>query len=147
MIQSFTGPIGVTRDISVDQLDHYALTCFCAGDAGRSLSKYTQTQRFKIVTEQIKATLGAAAGIDVPEPIGIDEHEWAHDLWSQGCPSPASPPGIMSQYEEALRAAHGKVHFVGTETAYEWKGYLEGAIRAGKRGAEEVVRALAASKL
>jgi monoamine oxidase len=34
------------------------------------------------------------------------------------------------------------VHFVGTETASEWKGYMEGAVRAGERGAKEVVEAL-----
>ena len=147
MIQSFTGPISVTRDISIDQKQHYALTCFCAGDAGRALSKLSQQERFKIVTDQIKATLGVAAGIEVPEPIAIDEHEWAHDLWSQGCPCPAAPPGVMSQYENALRSTHGKIHFVGTETAYEWKGYLDGAVRAGKRGAKEVVQALNAAKL
>lgn len=53
----------------------------------------------------------------------------------------------MTQYEHALRTAHGKVHFVGTETAYEWKGYMDGALRSGIRGAEEVARALSTPKL
>lgn len=147
MLQSFTGPVSVTRDSSVDPVGSYSLTCFVAGDAGRAMSKLSQKERFKAVTEQIKATLGVAAGVDVPEPIGIEEHEWAHDLWAQGCPCPAAPPGAMTKYEHALRSSHGKVHFVGTETAYEWKGYMEGAVRSGKRGADEVIRALTRSKL
>jgi len=39
------------------------------------------------------------------------------------------------------------VHFVGTETAYEWKGYMDGAVRSGERGATEVVDALTRGKL
>ena len=153
MLQSFTGPVSVTRDISVSQSNLYALTCFVAGDAGRALSKLSQKERFKTVVEQINATLGKAAGLTTfPEPIAVDEHEWANDLWAQGCPCPAPPPGVMANggkydYEEALRAPHGKIHFVGTETAYEWKGYMEGAIRAGKRGAREVVLAVGKAKL
>lgn len=147
MIQSFTGPVSVTRDISVDEKGLYALTCFCAGDAGRALSKLSKQERFKKVTDQIQATLGKAAGIAVPEPVGIDEHEWWHDLWSQGCPSPAAPPGAMTKYEHALRSRHGQIHFAGTETAYEWKGYLEGAIRAGKRSAKETMQSMKTSKL
>lgn len=147
MIQSFTGPISVTRDISVEETGLFALTCFCAGDAGRALSKLSKQERFQKVTDQIQATLGVAAGITAPEPIGIDEHEWRHDLWSQGCPSPAAPPGAMTKYEHALRSTHGRIHFAGTETAYEWKGYLEGAIRSGKRGAKEVLQSIRVTKL
>jgi monoamine oxidase len=34
------------------------------------------------------------------------------------------------------------VHFAGTETAGEWKGYMEGAVRSGERAAAEVVQQL-----
>jgi len=36
----------------------------------------------------------------------------------------------------------GNVHFVGVETAGEFKGFMEGAVRSGERGAAEVVDAL-----
>ncbi|EXJ88506.1 hypothetical protein A1O1_05436 [Capronia coronata CBS 617.96] len=147
MLQSFIGPVAVSRDSSVDEVGSYSLTCFCAGDPGRELSKLSQEDRFKSVTEHIKATMGVAAGVEVPTPLGIEEHQWAHDLWAQGCPCPAPPPGTMTKHEHALRSSHGKVHFVGTETAYEWKGYMDGAIRSGKRGAREVIDTLTTPKL
>jgi monoamine oxidase len=78
----------------------------------------------------------------VPDPIEVIEQEWWKDQWSQGCPCPAMPPGLMTEVGSALREKHGNVHFVGTETAWEWKGYMEGAVRSGERGAEEVIRAL-----
>jgi monoamine oxidase len=40
-----------------------------------------------------------------------------------------------------LRAPHGRVHFAGTETAVHHLGYLEGAIEAGERAAEELIAA------
>lgn len=152
MLQSFTGPVAVTRDSSVDDLGQFSLTCFCAGTAGQEVAKLARAERFQVVANHIKATLGAGLASgggsgSVPEPVGFEEHEWARDQWAQGCPCPVAPPGAMTQYEHALRTAHGKVHFVGTETAYEWKGYMDGALRSGIRGAEEVVRALETPKL
>ncbi|KAL1867531.1 hypothetical protein VTK73DRAFT_4134 [Phialemonium thermophilum] len=146
MLQSFTGPVSVSRDSSVDEVGQYSLTCFLAGKTGREQSQLSQAERVRNVAEHIRQTLGQGIS-DVPEPIGFEEHEWSRDQWAQGCPCPTAPPGVMSQYEQALRAPHGRVHFVGTETAYEWKGYLEGAVRSGARGAQEVIQALGAAKL
>ncbi|CAK7234677.1 hypothetical protein SCUCBS95973_009017 [Sporothrix curviconia] len=148
MLQSFVkdGPVSVTRDSSVDAKQQYSLTCFLAGSAGRAASRLPQAERFRVVVDQITATLGADK-IGVPAPVGFEEHQWARDQWAQGCPCPAAPPGAMTQYEHALRSVHGKVHFVGTETAYEWKGYMDGALRSGIRGAQEVVSALSPPRL
>lgn len=145
LLQSFSGPISVTRDSSLDELGQYSLTCFTVGNLGRELSKLSQADRFETVVNSIKETLGT--GKAVPEPLAVVEHEWAKDQWAQGCPCPAAPTGVMSQCEHALRARHGKVHFVGTETSYEWKGYMDGAIRSGFRGAQEVIKALETPKL
>jgi monoamine oxidase len=79
---------------------------------------------------------------EVPDPTETVEQEWYRDQWSQGCPCPAMPAGLMGELGGALREKLGDVHFVGTETAYEWKGYMEGAVRSGERGAEEVLEAL-----
>ncbi|KAJ6445382.1 Amidase [Purpureocillium lavendulum] len=145
MLQSFAGPVTVTRDSSVDELGQFSLTCFCVGDWGRQLSKLSQAERFAAVVEHVTKTLGSAGS--VPQPIGIEEHEWQWDQWSQGCPCPAAPPRVMTRLEPALRASHGKIHFVGTETAYEWKGYMDGALRSGARGGREVIDALGHGKL
>jgi monoamine oxidase len=49
----------------------------------------------------------------------------------------------MSEVGKALREPFEAIHFVGTETSFEWKGYMEGAVRSGERGAAEVIEALA----
>ncbi|KAJ9502280.1 hypothetical protein H2202_002345 [Exophiala xenobiotica] len=139
-VMSFKGPITTCRDSSNDKYGSYSLTCFTNGKFGREMSLLSQQERFSAVLAHVKRMFGPY--VDVPEPIAVTEHEWAKDQWAQGCPCPASPPGIMTKYDHALRSAHGKVHFIGTETAYEWKGYLDGAIRSGERGAKEVISGL-----
>jgi len=145
LLQSFVGPITVTRDSSVDERGQFSLTCFCVGDPGRELSKLPQQQRFDAVLAQIKRVFSPF--VAVPEPVTVTEHEWAKDQWAQGCPCPAAPPRVMTDFGHALRMPHGKVHFIGTETSFEWKGYMEGAVRSGERGAREVLSLLGRSKL
>ncbi|KAK5043604.1 hypothetical protein LTR84_011364 [Exophiala bonariae] len=141
LMQSFEGPVAVTRDSSVEG-KQYSLTCFVPGDSGRKLASGTQKERFDAVLAQIARVFGPFVGGKVPQPLAMAEHEWAKDQWAQGCPCPVSPPGVMTQFGHALRTPHGKVHFVGTETAFEWKGYMDGAIRSGERGAKEVIHML-----
>lgn len=144
LLQSWVGPITVTRDTSVDSKQQYSLTCFLVGDFGRTLSKASQKERFEAVKAHIARTFGKLLprGQSVPESMAVVEHEWTKEQWSQGCPVPAMPPGVLSRYGAELRTPVGSVHFVGTETSYEWKGYMDGAIRSGKRGAGEVIAAL-----
>ena len=56
-------------------------------------------------------------------------------------------PAGLTDFEHVLRAHSGRVHFVGTETAYEWKGYMEGAVRSGERGAQEVLLSMNKARL
>ncbi|KAK3503375.1 FAD/NAD(P)-binding domain-containing protein [Neurospora crassa] len=41
-----------------------------------------------------------------------------------------------------MREPFRNVHFAGTETAEEWRGFMEGAARSGLRGAKEIIQAL-----
>ena len=36
-----------------------------------------------------------------------------------------------------------RVHWAGTETATEWRGFMNGAVQAGQRAANEVLNGLA----
>jgi monoamine oxidase len=46
-----------------------------------------------------------------------------------------------------LREPVGNLHFAGTETAGDWKGYMEGAVRSGERAAKEVIDGLSGTLL
>ncbi|KAK7510032.1 uncharacterized protein IWZ02DRAFT_437535 [Phyllosticta citriasiana] len=55
-------------------------------------------------------------------------------------------PGVLTSVGQALKEPVGNVHFVGTETSDVWRGYMEGAVRSGIGGAEEVIEALQGQK-
>ena len=145
LLQSYAGPAAVLRDTSIESCDHFSLTCFLVGEPGRQWSKLSKQDRDKAVLDQIDRGFGKFARVE--QPMELVEQRWIRQQWSQGCPCPVMPPGVLTKYGHALRAPFGRLHFVGTETAYEWKGYMEGAVRSGERGAQEVIQKLNASKL
>ncbi|SEC76068.1 monoamine oxidase [Pseudomonas saponiphila] len=94
-------------------------------------------QRRARVLEELAALFGEAAR----HPLGYVEQDWSREAWSAGCVS-ALKPGVLSRHGQHLRPALGTLHWAGCETAERWCGYLEGAVRAGERAAEEVLQAL-----
>lgn len=145
MSQTHQGPFGVTRDSSVDADGHYSLTCFMVGRPARVWSEKSPEARKQEVVTKIQQLFSPFAKVE--EPIDYIEQIWKNEQWSQGCPCPAMPPGGLTKFEHVLRAPAGRIHFVGTETAFEWKGYMEGAVRSGERGAQEVLLSLNKAKL
>jgi monoamine oxidase len=142
MTQSFVGPSAVTRDSSDELLGQFSLTCFVTGEPERAWSKLSASKRREAIIVQLITLFGAKNEGNIRAPTEVFEQEWAKDPWSRECPCPYPPPGIMTDVGAALRAPFGAVYFVGTETAFEWKGYLEGAVRSRERGATEVCDAL-----
>jgi hypothetical protein len=55
------------------------------------------------------------------------------------------PPGILSNEARAtaLRAPIGTIHWAASELAFEWCGYMNGAVESGFAAASEVLLALA----
>lgn len=138
MTQSFVGPAAVTRDSSDEQLGQFSLTCFVTGEPGRTWSRLGASERREAILTQLVTHFGPENESRIRAPVEVFEQEWAKDPWSRGCPCPYAPPGVMTDVGAALRTPFGSVHFVGTETSFEWKGYMEGAVRSGERGASEV---------
>lgn len=141
LTQSFRGPAAVIRDTSSPPDNKHVLTCFMSGQPGEEWSKKDQRERERLLLEQI------AALFDHPrieqDVVEFVTHPWSEEEFTgHGCPSPALGPGVLSSAGASIRDPCGDVHFVGTETAEEWKGYMEGAVRSGERGAKEVIDGL-----
>jgi monoamine oxidase len=69
------------------------------------------------------------------------ELSWMNEEFSRGCYAGVMPPGGWTSFGCALRSPIGRIHWAGTETATSWAGYVEGAIQAGERAAQEVLEA------
>ena len=140
VLDSEKGPIVFTRDTSIPVDDQWSITCFITGDKGRNWSKLPQAVRHKQAWDQFSRSFGAFT--NVPQAANTLEMDWTKDSFFLGAPCPVTGPGILSIVGSESAMPFGRVHFVGTETSRVWRGYMEGAVQSGQRGAAEVVKAL-----
>lgn len=78
-------------------------------------------------------------------PLDWREKSWAEDPYCRGGYGAYFPPGVLTSVGSAVRNPIGPLHWAGSETATEWSGYIEGALRSADRAAEEVLTALDAA--
>jgi monoamine oxidase len=86
-------------------------------------------------------------GPQAAHPTRVVSKAWGDDEWAGGCPVTLAPPGAFEKHCQLLLGApFGRVHFAGTETATRWPGYMEGALDAAVRVANEVALRLDAER-
>ncbi|CVL00467.1 related to amine oxidase [flavin-containing] B [Fusarium mangiferae] len=141
VLTSMDGLISFTRDTCVPEDKQYSITCFHVGQPGREWSKLSEQERKDTVLKQFNDAFGTVVD-EIPKPVNIIEKDWLKDPWFLGGPSPVMTPGLLTGAGKSIRDPFRNIHFIGTETSIVWKGYMEGAIRSGIRGAREVVEAL-----
>ena len=83
------------------------------------------------------ADLVSLFGEQAATPTDYVEYDWSADPWAGGCIGNILPGSEID--DAALRDPCGRVHFGSSETAAEWPRYLEGAVCAGERAADEVI--------
>lgn len=145
LAQSFRGPMNHCRDTSIDSEGNYALTCFLSSKPGRQWLTLNEDDRRKAVVRQLGSLFAVGERRVERELIATITSEWMQDKWAGwGCPFAAPPTGTIGDGEDGdwFKETSGAVHFVGTELTNEWRGYMEGALRSGKRGADQVLHAL-----
>jgi monoamine oxidase len=81
-------------------------------------------------------------GPKAASPYAYDEEAWADEEWTRGGFAGLTTPGVLLDYGPAIREPFGRVHWGGTETAIEWTGSMEGAVRRGLEISKEVMAAL-----
>jgi monoamine oxidase len=72
-------------------------------------------------------------------PLDYIDQDWTNEPFSRGCYGGYYGPGTWTGYGAALRQPHGAVFWAGTETSSRWYCYIDGAIRAGHRAAENAL--------
>jgi monoamine oxidase len=131
---SDTGPVKVTFDNSPPDGSVGVMMGFIGGREARRLMQLS-------AAEQQRQALGSFAnyfGDQALHPREFVRFNWTTESWTRGCPVSVLGPGTLVAHGPALRAPQGKIHWAGTETATYWNGYMDGAVRAGERAADEV---------
>lgn len=140
--RSQIGPICFSWEVSNFEDKSFTLALFIAGDRAAKWYALSPLARQHAVIEHVAELVGEQNSHLARDVLEYNAGEWVEEPWMGGAPTSAMPPGYLSKYGEDLRKPFGNIHFAGGETAREWKGYLEGALRAGTRAADEVLQEL-----
>ncbi|KAI7769392.1 hypothetical protein LZL87_012833 [Fusarium oxysporum] len=144
---SLKGPISFSWDISDDKTKQYSLAFFVAGNTAAAWHELSELEREEAIIEHFASLVGPKLADKARDVLEVNYVEWTKEEYIGGAPTSAMGPKMLSEYGWALREPYLNIHFAGGETAYEWKGYLEGAITAGKRAAKEVVEVSSCGRL
>ncbi len=134
---SDTGPVKVTFDNSPPDGSPGVLMGFIEGADGRAALRLSAAERRQGVVDSFVRYFG-------PEARKVRQYvemSWSSEQYSRGCYAGYFGPGVWSDYGPELRTPVGRIHWAGTETATEWNGYIDGAVRSGRRVALEVLGA------
>ncbi|MCA9552455.1 MAG: FAD-dependent oxidoreductase [Myxococcales bacterium] len=135
---STQGPVAVSFDNTSHGGKQACLLAFVVGRPARGFSERPAELRRRSVLDAFERWFGPEAG----RATAYHEVDWAQEPWTGGCPIANLVPGTLSTFGRALRAPVDHLHFAGTETATMGTGYMEGALEAGARAADEVLAAL-----
>jgi monoamine oxidase len=132
------GPCNTTFDNTPPEGKPGVLFGFIGGDDYRLWALKPQAERKAAVLDRFAYTFGPKA----LQPRDYVEMLWPREPYTRGSPVTLAAPGTITEYYPSLRNAVGRIHWAGTETAGYWTGYMDGAVRSGKRVAAEVLAAL-----
>lgn len=107
------------------------------GRAGRAVAALDAAEQRSFVVGRLERAFGPAARA----PLGVSFRWWADEPHSLGGYGALMPPAVLTAFGPALRRPVGRLYWAGTEASSAWTGYIEGAVRAGERAAEEVLAA------
>ena len=132
------GPARMSNDTCIPDNDHGVILLFLEGDQARTYGRLPEEQRREALTAELVRHFGSAAG----RPEFYIDGEWSDRQWTRGCYNANFGPQVWTAYGPALAAPVGVIHWASTDTSTHWSAYMEGAVDAGERAAQEVIAEL-----
>ncbi|HEX2193295.1 MAG TPA: FAD-dependent oxidoreductase [Acidimicrobiales bacterium] len=138
---SHVGPVREVHDASTDDGAVGALWGFLAGDDELRIMEPAER------TPLVLAHLGRLFGPEAADPAQYVERDWSNDPYTREQPRPF--------WDELLDYGHpalasplwgGRLVWAGAETEGPGGGHMEGAVRSGRRAADQVRRAAGLSR-
>ncbi|MCV7150354.1 flavin monoamine oxidase family protein [Mycolicibacterium pyrenivorans] len=124
------GPVFITFDVSPGDTGPGILLGFTDS---RMFDPLPSDKRREVALAGFAALFGEAAA----RPIDYLDHCWGAEQFAPGGPTAAVPPGSWTTHGRWLRTPVEAIFWAGTETADQWTGFLDGAVRSGVRAAGE----------
>lgn len=126
-------------------LDNSPADASCGVLVGFLEGKHARTAGLLSPAERRELVIGALVkyfGPQAAEPFDVLEQDWSAEEFTRGCYGGRLGAGAWTQYGTALAAPVGRLHWAGAETSDIWNGYMDGAIRSGRRAADEILAEL-----
>lgn len=137
-VVSLDDPVSFTSDNSPPDGSCGVIVGFIEGDYARAAAAMTPEARRTLVVDCMTRYLGAEA----KEPHDYVELDWAAEEYTRGCYGGRLGAGVWTRYGPALAEPVGRIHWAGAETAAVSNGYIDGAVRSGRRVASEILTEL-----
>jgi monoamine oxidase len=138
LVLSLDDALSVVIDNSPPDASCGVLVGFIEGAHARAASQMTAAARRELVVGALVRFFGP----DAAEPFDLLEQDWSAEEFTRGCYGGRLGAGVWTQYGRALAQPVGRIHWAGAETSDVWNGYMDGAVRSGRRAASEVLAAL-----
>ncbi|MGW8354232.1 flavin monoamine oxidase family protein [Streptomyces wedmorensis] len=139
LVLSVDDAFGVVLDNSPQDASCGVLVGFLEGAHARKACLLTVRERRELVVGALVKYFGPQAA----HPFDVVEQDWNAEEFTRGCYGGRLGAGAWTQYGTALSAPVGRIHWAGAETSETWNGYMDGAVRSGRRAADETLAALA----
>lgn len=130
-------PVSVVYDATTAD-GNAALVGFISGLAATKWTHKTETEQRRGVIVFLKSFFGEKA----ENYLDFIIKDWSKEPWNGGCPINYVTPGALSIYGHCLKEPFERVYWAGTETATVWTGFMNGAVQAGTRAANEILQKL-----
>ena len=132
---SVGSPVSLTIDACGPTPPPGILNAFLSGPDAQRFGRLPAGERRRLVLAELTKRFGPKIAV----PREYHEQSWADEEWTRGCYMAHYPPGVLTRFGPALRPPVGRIHWAGTETATRSNGFVDGAVRAGERAADEVL--------
>jgi monoamine oxidase len=127
--------VSLTYDNSLPGKHHGILTGFVMSGQAKELISLPEDVRRKVILDDLVKAFGEEART----PFIYQDYSFSNDRYTKGCYAGVFTPNTLAELGEEIRKPSGHIHWAGTETAEEYMGYMEGAVRSGEREAKEVL--------
>ncbi|MEE3852093.1 flavin monoamine oxidase family protein [Gordonia sp. LSe1-13] len=134
-VLSLDDEFNVTLDNSPDDGSCGVIVGFLEGVHARRAAEMTASERHELIIGNLVSYFGPQAA----EPIQIVEQDWMAEEFTRGCYGGRLGAGVWTQFGRALSSPVGRIHWAGAETSDVWNGYMDGAVRSGRRAADEII--------
>jgi monoamine oxidase len=122
-------------DASPKDANYGIILGFTIGNRAKLFFENDKESRKAIMLDKLTSYFGTEA----KSPLLYEDFSMTDEAWSRGCYAGLYPTGTWTGFQDAYVKTENDIYWAGTEASKVWFGYIEGAVRAGEKAAENIL--------